>query len=130
MSRLTLFRQSDNRVQTIGEFEARTEVIYSLELPWMDNQRKVSCIPAGVYKMIEHVSPKFGPCYWIQGVPNRSEILIHPANHVRQLLGCIAPGLGRSDFDGDGQIDVINSRAAMEKLLEMNFTEIEIVGAH
>jgi hypothetical protein len=128
MSRLTLFRQSDNRIQTLGEFEAGSEVIYSLELPWKDNQRRVSCIPAGVYQMVKHVSPKFGNCYWIKDVPNRSEILIHPANHVGQLLGCIAPGLGRSDFDGDGQIDVTNSRAAMEKLLDMNFTELEVFG--
>jgi hypothetical protein len=129
MSRLLLFRQSDNRVQTLGELECPDKkMFYTVELPWRNNERRVSCIPVGLYKMRLHTSPRFGPCYWLQDVPNRSEILIHAANHYHELKGCIAPGLSRKDFDNDGQIDVINSRAAMRQLLEYRFTEIEIFG--
>ncbi len=127
--KLLLFRKSDDRKQTLGLFECPDGATFpSLELPWKNNQTSVSCIPAGTYSMIKHTSPKFGPCYWIQNVPGRSEILVHPANFVRQLRGCIAPGLTHADIDGDGNIDVTNSKVAMQKLLAYNFTEIEISG--
>lgn len=103
------------------------ETFFSLELPWQNNARGISCIPLGTYKVKRHVSPKFGKCFWLQDVPDRSEILIHPANYTRQLRGCIAPGLTHADLDKDGQLDVISSRKAMQELLKYNITEIEII---
>lgn len=91
----------------------------TLELPWIDNNRRVSCIPAGKYKAIKHVSPKFGNCLWLKDVPNRSEILIHPANYVHQLLGCIALGNKHIDINRDGLIDVADSKATVNKLLDL-----------
>ena len=52
------------------------------------------------------VSPKFGPCYHVQEVNGRTDILIHPANlmgdtqrgFASQLLGCIALGQAHSTF--------------------------------
>jgi hypothetical protein len=127
--KLLLFRKTGTATQTLGYFECPDGTTYpSLELPWKNNQKRVSCIPTGIYRMVRHTSPKFGPCYWLQDVPNRSEILIHPANFVRQLLGCIAPGLTHADIDGDGNLDVTSSKIAMGKLLEWQFTEIEIFG--
>jgi hypothetical protein len=125
---LQLFRQSDNGKQTLGMIEANGKVWYTVELPWKDNERRVSCIPPGTYQMIQHYSPKFGPCYWLQDVPGRSEILIHPANYYSQLLGCIAPGMNRADINGDGEIDVTSSRKAVGELLELNATSITIHG--
>lgn len=52
----------------------------------------------------------------MQDVPGRSEILIHVANYVNQLMGCIAPGLYHRDIDNDGIIDVTNSGDAMDIL--------------
>ncbi len=129
MDRLKLFRKTPTPIQTLGYFECPDGVTYpSLELPWKDNAVGVSCIPVGLYKMVLHVSPKFGRCYWLQDVPNRSEILIHPANFVGQLRGCMAPGLTHADIDGDGHLDVASSKIAMGKLLEWEFSEIEVVG--
>lgn len=91
----------------------------TLELPWVNNNRRVSCIPAGTYKAIKHVSPKFGNCLWIQKVPNRSEILIHPANYVQQLLGCIALGNKHIDINRDGLMDVADSKTTVNKLLNL-----------
>jgi hypothetical protein len=101
----------------------------TMELPWKDNERRVSCIPTGEYKAVKHRSPKFGESLWIKDVPNRAEILIHPANHARQLLGCIAPGQKLLDIDKDGHEDVTNSRATMAKILSLvpKNVDIEIV---
>lgn len=35
-------------------------------------------------------------------VPGRTEILIHPANAIGQLLGCLAPGMSYDNHGGDG----------------------------
>lgn len=91
----------------------------TLELPWLENQRRISCIPEGSYQVIRHHSPKFGPCFWVQDVPNRSEILFHQGNYYSQILGCILPGLYHSDINADGLLDVASSRAAMRKMLKL-----------
>ena len=120
--RIEVLRTIDNGKQTNGVLYVVDEdkilfECFTLELPWKDNQRRVSCIPEGEYKAIKHHSPKFGNSVWIQDVPNRSEILIHPANYVRQLLGCIAVGSDLKDIDSDGLEDTTNSRNTMDKLL-------------
>lgn len=99
----------------------------TLELPWLNNKSRTSCIPAGKYKAIKHVSPKFGNCLWIKSVPNRSEILIHPANYVQQLLGCIALGNKHIDINIDGLMDVADSKTTVNKLLNLiEGKEIEV----
>lgn len=35
----------------------------TLELPFLDNQQNISCIPNGEYVMVKHKSPKFGNCF-------------------------------------------------------------------
>lgn len=89
----------------------------TLELPWRNNERRVSCIPEGVYDAILHDSPKFGKSIWIQDVPNRTEVLVHFSNFVRDLLGCIAAGRSHIDIDGDGLKDVTSSRHTMKKIV-------------
>lgn len=89
----------------------------TLELPWKNNERRISCIPEGTYEAIPHHSPKFGSCFWLQNVPNRSEILIHPGNYTSQILGCILPGTAHAYLNGDKTIDVVQSKAAMSRLL-------------
>lgn len=64
---------------------------WALELPWNNNTRRRSCIPAERYELLDHVSPKFGRCLLVSDVPGRDGILFHGANYTSQLLGCIAP---------------------------------------
>lgn len=130
--RVEVLRTIDNGSQTNGVLYVVDEgkilfECYTLELPWKDNQRRISCIPEGEYKAIKHHSPKFGNSVWIQDVPNRSEILIHPANYVRQLLGCIAVGSDLKDIDGDGLEDTTNSRNTMDKLLSFLPKSFDVV---
>ena len=64
----------------------------TLERPWLENLPNVSCIPAGTYRAIRHVSPKFGETFWLQDVPGRSEILFHKGNIDDHSQGCILVG--------------------------------------
>ena len=64
----------------------------TLERPWLENVPNVSCIPAGHYRAIRHLSPKFGETFWVQDVPGRSEILFHKGNIAADSHGCILVG--------------------------------------
>lgn len=82
----------------------------TLELAWKDNQHVISCIPEGTYKLGLHISTHLGMCISILAVPNRTDILIHIANDVSELKGCIAPGIKSINR-------VINSRLMLDRIL-------------
>jgi hypothetical protein len=96
---------------------------HTLELPWRGNNsdedyRKASCIPEGQYNYRVALSPRLGvPVIWIDGVPDRTAIQIHPGNYTRQLLGCAAVGESIKDLNLDGTPDVTNSQKTFERLL-------------
>lgn len=85
----------------------------TLELPWRNNQKRISCIPAGLYEVVPHVSPKFGKCFWVQNVENRDGILVHAGNTTADTLGCILPG----QYGGNGK--VVLSRVTIRSLLNL-----------
>ena len=91
-----------------------------MELPWKNNQKNISCIPAQVYEGvgIYRASKPDEYAILLKGVPGRSEILFHIANYVRQLRGCLAPGTNFRDLDRDGILDVENSKRIMDRLQE------------
>jgi Family of unknown function (DUF5675) len=64
----------------------------TLELPWRDNHPDVSCIPGGLYVCKRIVSPHFGDVFEVQNVPGRDHVLLHKANFLTDLKGCIAVG--------------------------------------
>jgi len=99
---------------TTGRFWFMGEVVYILELPWLDNQKEISCIPKGSYIVEKTYSPKYKKKMWeVLNVPNRSGIRIHTANYTSQIQGCLVPGLSLEDIDGDGIMDIKSSRKAM-----------------
>ncbi len=64
----------------------------TIELPWKENERGVSCVPEGNYFIRPRYSAKHGSHFELLDVPSRSLILIHPANNaLAELKGCIAP---------------------------------------
>jgi hypothetical protein len=86
---LELFRTYDPE-GTNGEL--KLVVCNTIELPWLQNQRNVSCVPEGRYELRKRFIKKFGLHLLVVDVPDRSWILIHPANEAKtQLKGCIAP---------------------------------------
>lgn len=78
---------------TNGKLECEGKVICNtIELPWKNNETKVSCIPEGKYFIIKRFSKKFKWHLELIEVKNRSLILFHPANNaLKELNGCIAP---------------------------------------
>jgi len=85
----------------------------TLELPWLDNQKQISCIPKGTYKIIRHNSPKFGKVWKVENVPGRSEILIHTGNFLADIQGCILLGKGLIPTG------ITNSRLAVAEFMEI-----------
>lgn len=64
----------------------------TVERPWVENKRNVSCIPEGTYVCKRILSPKFGDTFEVTGVPNRSAILFHKGNISEDTHGCIIVG--------------------------------------
>ena len=84
----------------------------TIELPWLQNRRRVSCIPEGRYELRARFTAKRRHHLIVLQVPDRDGILIHPANHAKtELLGCIAPVTNHTG-PGHGEL----SRAATQTL--------------
>ena len=100
---------------TLGVMTVGGEEFYTVERPWEHNLPRISCIPEGTYEMQRRKSPKFGWCWEVKDVPNRTYILFHSANFPDELQGCIAPGMSlMSD-----RIAVSRSRDAMKEFEEL-----------
>jgi hypothetical protein len=104
---------------TFGQLELGGVILCkTVERPWLDNKRLVSCIPTGDYKVVKRTSPKYGHHWHIKGVPNRSLILFHNANYPSELQGCV--GVGRNYMIGGKEtVGVTESRATMDYLREV-----------
>jgi hypothetical protein len=125
--RIVRFKESDNSA-TVGKcFLDDKFFCFTMEQPWNDNEPYKSCIPTGVYNLVDFNSPKFGHTYALVneviGVTpyktnlnnrtNRYAILFHSANWAKQLNGCIALG-ERLITDGNGD-KMITSSANMTR---------------
>lgn len=99
---------------TFKEFEC-----FTLELPDLDNQVNISCIPDGLHPARKRFSP--GKKIWVVeylDIPNRTYIQMHPGNFTRQILGCQAIGDGIKWLDGDSILDVTNSGPTFDLLMK------------
>lgn len=102
-----------------GTIELDDCTIYTLELPWRNNERGMSCIPHGLYEVTPHgweedTQVKFKQTYHIQDVVGRSAILIHVGNYTKDTDGCVLVGMG---FKVDAEsVMITNSKVAMNKL--------------
>ncbi len=119
-----LIRLLENDKQTNGIFQiwegtGLLFTCFTMELPWRDNERQVSCIPMGDYNCVPRTSPKYGDHYHLTDVPNRDLILIHAANYASDLLGCIGLGKKLIDINKDGQLDITDSRATIAEFLKV-----------
>ena len=113
----TLKRTQVTPFQTLGIFSVGEKNWKSLELPWIQNLRNISSIPAGIYQVKWTFSFKFRKyTYEVMNVSGRSGIRIHSANYYFDLKGCIALGLSTYDLNKDGKLDVISSRVAIKQL--------------
>lgn len=90
---------------------------YTLERPWLNNRKGVSCIPTGTYHAVWRKRPSGIWTYWLCDVPDRSFILIHTGNVVAHVQGCIMLGLSRGRLKGEPA--VFNSGTAVRKFEEI-----------
>ena len=69
-----------------GNFVCKT-----LELPWKENKRAISCIPEGTYRVIKQPPKEARPYKYFRlpDVPGRSGILIHRGAEPKHSKGCI-----------------------------------------
>lgn len=65
---------------------------YTLEREWLDNKRRVSCIPPGIYDCKPYSSEKYPSVTEITDVEGRDKILIHQGNFYWDIEGCILLG--------------------------------------
>lgn len=103
-------------------------------------RKGISCVPPGIYTLVRHESEMHPGSLalvnrelWVyhqdHDVPDsrrgyaRTYVLIHPANRVGELRGCIAPGLARDARDGT----VWSSRMALAYLNPFPGDTLEIV---
>ena len=117
MINLLLIRDTFSKESTIGELFLNGELICdTLENPWQDNQRNISCIPEGEYPVRLRLARESATRDYlhllVQDVPNRDWILFHRGNTAKDTSGCILVGLGTEQ-------DVVhNSTLAMDLLIK------------
>jgi len=117
--RLTLKRVSLDAQGTYGVLiDGTRPFAVTLERPWLNNERSVSCIPAGQYVCRRVQSPKFGNAFEVTGVPERSHIVFHKGNQVEETQGCIlvAEQFGKL---GNGNMAVLQSGQGFSELMLM-----------
>ena len=107
---------------TNGQLECDGKMLCNtIELPWKNNQKRVSCIPEGKYILKKRYSKKFKWHIEITDVKDRSAILFHPANNaLKELNGCVAP-VTKISGAGVG----LMSRKAFIVLKQMVYHEID-----
>ena len=140
---LTLERYCYSETETEGIlWLSGNDYVYTLERPWRGGAAGgvsfESCVPDGSYELIPHQRPNGDNVFALRNPdnhvyytkeergskPGRYLILIHPANYVEQVVGCIAPGMVRTIYDNKRM--VANSREAMRKVMARKFTSIVI----
>ena len=104
---------------TLGILTYKDFKCFTLELPWLNNKRNVSCICEGNYTARLHDSPANGDVIAIDNTEDRTHIQIHSANYISQLRGCIAVGDSIKFLNKDGIPDVTNSVRTLGKLLRV-----------
>ena len=114
---LLIIRNTFTEVSTIGKLYLNGEWLCdTLENPYLDNQRNISCIPEGEYTVRLRTAGESGSKNYlhllVKDVPNRDLILFHIGNKSSDTRGCVLVGIGTE------QDLVKNSTLAMELLMK------------
>ena len=109
-----------NGLLTIFDGPQKIFECYTLELPWIENVKNISCIRGNgnTYLAKYYKSPSKGDVYLLDYVQGRSYIEIHVVNYVKSLRGCIGVGKTLADINGDGLLDTTSSRDTMKALFK------------
>ena len=99
---LFLIRDTFSDKSIIGKLYLNGEFIaHTLELPWKNNQKGISCVPKGVYncrvRYAEESASRDYTHLIVEDVPDRTYILFHRGNSAKDSRGCILTGMMRGD---------------------------------
>ena len=114
---LLIIRDTFTKKSTIGKLFINGESFCdTLENPYINNERNISCIPEGQYNVRLRLARESATRDYlhllVQDVPDRDWILFHIGNYPSQTKGCILVGNGRKQ-------DVVeNSRLAMDLVIK------------
>lgn len=117
---IKLNRESQDRNQSLSScvvINAAKQPVFAgiaIERGWRNNERGVSCIPAGTYNVVLEWSNKYKRMLWeIKGVPGRSETKFHSMNYWYDSEGCIGLGRRPKFLNADRYLDVTSSVPTM-----------------
>ena len=137
MKCVSLRRFASSDQGTFGRIRCNGLVLFTLELPWRNNARNISCIPTGFYIVRWTFSPRYQRfMYLIGDVPDRDGCRMHSANYAgdpakgyhSQLNGCVA--LGEKYGIMGGQKAIMVSRPAIRRFedhMERKSFELEVI---
>ena len=114
---LLIIRDTFTEESTLGKLYINGEFFCdTLENPWKNNVRNISCIPDGVYDVRLRLPRESASRDYlhllVKEVPNRDYILFHRGNTSADTSGCILVGQTRE------QDRVNNSRLAMDLVIK------------
>ena len=114
---LLIIRDTFTENSTMGELFINGERFCdTLENPYLDNKRNISCIPEGNYKVRLRLPRESASRDYlhllVEDVPNRDWILFHRGNRAEDTRGCILVG------QGSEQDVVYNSTLAMDLVIK------------
>lgn len=121
-------KQTQGRAVLYDDTNNKILEFVTLERPWLDNRRNISCIPAGVYKVEPRWSPSYGNHFIVNDTQPRELILFHIGNYVgsknpktgkSDSAGCILVGSAFVDINRDGIVDISASKVKMKRLLKL-----------
>lgn len=145
MSGLILERYCYSDIATLGKLylsHNEADFLYTLERPWIGGvpggMPFESCVPDGRYELLPYTRQNGDEVYALRNpdngvyftkaekgsAPGRYKILIHAANYVDQIAGCVAPGRGKAIHQNKHM--VTHSRDAMREIMEYDWPYIEI----
>lgn len=118
MPTVTIKRNKSTTKETTGVLTATnsgaTFTCKTLELPWLDNKKMISCIPKGTYRVKKVFwTKKLRSYYQVQNVPGRSGIFMHPGNFHFNFEGCIGLGAKFGDINNDSEVDITSTVATV-----------------
>ncbi len=146
MSDLLLERYCYSEIETEGRLylPEQDDYLYTLERPWIEGSPGglpfESCVPDGAYELIPHTRPNGDKVYALRNPDlhvyytreergdqsGRYLILLHAANWIEEIVGCIAPGLVRTIAQNKRMVR--SSREAM-RLIMSNKRESIVIKA-
>ena len=143
MTELVLERYCYADTHTAGRlYLSDNDYLHTMERPWLGGvpggMPFESCVPDGAYNLIPYQRPNGDDVYALRNPGNgvfltreekgaahgRYLILIHAGNYVDDVVGCIAPGIGKTIHNNRPM--VTSSRAAMLRLMAQEWTSITI----